>query len=71
MITTEKLNFGLLTPTTGSGGGGERVGRGLKAKYLLLCCCFCQSLCFDMQHVTVLKRLNFDLLTPPSNSTQG
>ena len=38
MITTEKLNFGLLTPTTGSGGGGERVGRGLKAKYLLSCC---------------------------------
>ena len=45
--------------------GGVRV---LSAKYLLVCCCICDSLKFDMQHDDVLKMLKFDLLTPPPGS---
>ena len=40
----KKVNFDLLTPSPGSEGGG----RGLQVKYLLLCCCICVSLKFDM-----------------------
>ena len=43
----------------------------LKAKYLLPCCCIRDSLNFDMQHVHVLKKLNFDLLTPSPGSGGG
>ena len=55
----KKLNFDLMTRTLGSGGG---VGRGLRAKYFLSCCCIRDALKFDMQHDHVLKKLNFDLL---------
>ena len=40
------------------------MGRGLQAKYLLPCCCICDSLEFDMQHDIALKKLNFHLLIP-------
>ena len=57
----KKMNFYLLTPSP------RVVGeRGLRAKYLLPCCCIDDSLYFDMQHDHVLKKLNFDLLTPRS-----
>ena len=36
----------------------------MQAKYLVLCCCNRDSLKFDMQHDHVLKKLNFNLLTP-------
>ena len=58
----KKLNFDLLTTSLGSGVGG------LRAKYLLPCCCIRDSLYFDMQHDHVLKKLNFDLLTPSLGS---
>ena len=45
--------------------------RGLLAKYLLVCCCICDSLKFDMQHDHFLKMLKFDLLTPPPGSGGG
>ena len=45
------------------GGGG---GGGLRVKYLLPCYCVCHSLKFDMQHDHTLKKLNFDIFTPPS-----
>ena len=44
--------------------------RDLQAEYLLLCCCIRDSLEFDMQHKHVLKKLNFDYLSPPPKSTQ-
>ena len=31
-------------------------------------CCICDSIYFDMQHDRVLKKLNFDLLTPSPGS---
>ena len=67
---SEKVNFDLLTPSTGSGvyGGGGGGGGGLRAKYLLPRCCNCDSHKFDRQYDRVLKKLNFDLLTPPSKS---
>ena len=43
----------------------------LRAKYLLPWCCIHDSLKFDMQNDHVLKKLNFDVLTPLSKSTQG
>ena len=43
-------------------GGGDGVA-GLQAKYLVRCCCNCDSLKFDMQHDHILKKGNFDLLT--------
>ena len=46
-------------------------GGGLRAKYLLPCCCIRDSLLFDMQHDHVLKKLNFDLLTPTPGSGAG
>ena len=46
------------------GGGRERVIWGLQAKYLVLCCCNRDSLRFVMQHDHVLKKRNFDQLTP-------
>ena len=36
----------------------------MRAKYLLPCCCILDSLLFDMQHEIVLKKINFDILTP-------
>ena len=33
------------------------------AKYLLPCCCICDSILIDMQFGHVQKKLNFDLLT--------
>ena len=62
------MNFDLLTPSRVSvcvcvGGGG-----GLRAKYLLPRCCIRDSHYFDMQYDRVLKKLNFDLLTPPPKS---
>ena len=44
------------------------VGGGLRAKYLLPRCCIRDSHYFDMQYDRVLKKLNFDLLTPPPKS---
>ena len=65
----KKLSFDLLTPTPGSGGG---VGRGLGAKYLLPCCCICDSLKFDMQHDCVLKKkMNLHLFTQPLSLPRG
>ena len=37
-------------------------------KYLLLYCCICDSNKFDMQNSHVLKKVNFELLTPISGS---
>ena len=42
------------------------VGGGLQAKYLLPRFRICDSIYFDMQSDHVLKKLNFDLLTPGS-----
>ena len=66
------MNFDLLTPSPGSGGGGVgwRYG-GLRATYLLLCCCILDSLQFNIQHVLVLKKLNFDPLVHPRCETQA
>ena len=50
---------------------GRRGGEVLRAKYLLPCCCIHDSLEFDMQHDHVLKKLNFDLLTPYSRVLGG
>ena len=52
-----KLNFDLLNPTPGFGGGGG--GGVLCVKYLLPCCCICDSLKVDMHHDNALKMLNF------------
>ena len=46
-------------------------GGGLRATYLLPSCCICDTLSFDMQHGHVLKKLDFDLLTPPTGSGGG
>ena len=43
----------------------------LGAKCLRPWCCIHDSLKFDMQNDHVLKKLNFDVLTPLPNSTQG
>ena len=40
------------------------VSGALRAKYLLPWCCIHDSLKFDMQNDHVLKKLNFDVLTP-------
>ena len=42
------------------------VSGALPAKYLLLWCCIHESLKFDMQNDHVLKKLNFEVLTPMS-----
>ena len=42
----------------------------MQANYLLPSCCICDSL-FDMQHDHVLKKLNFDLLTPSPYGCRG
>ena len=47
------------------------VSGALRAKYLLPWCCIHDSLNFDMQNDHVLKKLNFDVLTPLPKSTQG
>ena len=47
------MQHDLLTPSVGRGG--------LRAKYLLSCCCIRDSLSFDLQQDHVLKKLNFDL----------
>ena len=49
-----KLNFDLLTPRVGWGGGG------LPAKYLLPFYCIGDILKFNMHHGYVLKKLHFD-----------
>ena len=38
----------------------------MRAKHFIpyACCCICYSIKFDMQHDLVLKKLNFDVLTP-------
>ena len=43
----------------------------MQAKYLIPCCCNCDSLKFDTQHDHVLKKWNFDLLTPSPGSGGG
>ena len=48
----KKLNF---DPRVGGGGGV----RGLWTKYLLLCCCICDSIEFNIQHDHVQKKVNF------------
>ena len=48
-----------------------RVGVGLQEIYLRPRCCILDSLSFDLQHYTILKKLNFDLLTPSSESCWG
>ena len=35
-------------------------GGGMRVKYLLQCCCICDSLYIDMQHDHVLNKLTFD-----------
>ena len=40
-------------------------------KYLLPCCCIRDSLKFDLHHVNVLKKLEFDLFTPPQGLVGG
>ena len=47
------------------------VSGALGAKYLLPWCCIHDSLKFDMQNDHVMKKLNFDVLTPLLKSTQG
>ena len=47
------------------------VSVALRAKYLLPWCCIHDSLKFDMQSDHVLKKSNFDVLTPLPKSTQG
>ena len=43
----------------------------MRAKYLLQCCCIHDPLQFDMQHDTVPKKLNFDILTLSPGSGGG
>ena len=43
----------------------------LRPKYLLPWSCIHDSLKFDMQNDHVLKKLNFDVLTPLPKATQG
>ena len=50
----KKLNFDLLTPGSGC----------LLAKYLLWCCCICDSLKSDMQHDHILKKVEFWPIDP-------
>ena len=59
-VVEKKLNFDLLDPPQVSGLGGGGGGWGLWVKYLLPCCCICDSLKFDMQHEHALQMLNFD-----------
>ena len=40
------------------------VGGGLGAKYLIPCCCIRYSFYLDMQNDHVLKKVEFDHLTP-------
>ena len=47
------------------------VSGALRAKYLLPWCGIHDSLKFDMQNDHVLKKSNFDILTPLPKSTQG
>ena len=47
------------------------VSGALGAKYLLPWCCIHDSLKFDMQNDHVMKKLNFDVLTPLLKSTRG
>ena len=56
-----------LSPSPGSGGG---VG-GLRANYLLPCCCILDSLKFDMQRDHVLKKLTFEPPPPPPPQGRG
>ena len=49
----------------------EGRGGGMRAKYLLLCCCMRHFLLFDMQNDIILKKLNFDLLTPTPGPEGG
>ena len=62
LILKKKVEFDLFLlapiPMIGEGWGC------LRAKYLLPCCCIRDSLYFDMQHDCVLKKFNFDVLTP-------
>ena len=37
----------------------------VRTEYVISCCRMRDSLYFDVQHEYVLKKLNFDLLTPP------
>ena len=53
------MNFYILTPSQ-----GWWRERALRAKYLLPCCRILDSLQFDMRRDHVLKRLNFELMTP-------
>ena len=57
----KKLNFDLLTTSRGG------WVRGLRATFLLPCCCIGDSH-FDMHNDLILKKLNFDLLTPSKGS---
>ena len=43
----------------------------MQAKYLIPYCCNRDTLKFDMQHDHVLKKWNFDLLTPAPGSGGG
>ena len=65
----KQLNFDLLTRTAGSweGGGDGAAGK----TQLLAFCCIRDSLQINIQHDHVLKKLNFDLLTPPPESGGG
>ena len=47
------------------------VSGALRAKYFLPWCCIHDSLKSDMQNGHVLKKMNFDVLTPLPKSTQG
>ena len=50
----KKLDFDLI-PSVGGGWGVGRVAGGLHTKYLVPCCCICNSLLFDMQHDHAFK----------------
>ena len=51
----------------GSGGWREVCGQ----KFCYHVAAFCDSLQFDMQYAHVLKKLNFDLLTPFPRTVAG
>ena len=52
----KQLNFDLLTQSQGQGDG---VDSGLRAKYLLPYCCIRDSLKFDIEHDSSLKKVDF------------